>query len=94
MTKFTYDANLFSDFYKEVYGVRPRGHEFYTASEERAQEIWDQLMKAHDAEMERYYAEMEEMAADQIEYGNAEFDAWAIMCGDDQDNPDDNEEWI
>lgn len=76
MTEFTYDPYLFSDFYKEVYGVRPRGHEFYTASEERAQEIWDQLMVAHNAEMERYYAEVQNQ--------EPEFDAWAIMCGDDQ----------
>lgn len=85
MTEFTYDPYLFSDFYKEVYGVRPRGHEFYTASEERAQEIWDQLMVAHKAEMERYYAEVQNL--------EPEFDAWAIMNGDDQDDPDDNEEW-
>ncbi|MGW8177980.1 MAG: hypothetical protein ACWGQW_04200 [bacterium] len=82
MTEYTYDAYLFSDFYKEVYGVRPRGHEFYTASEERAQEIWDQLMKAHKAEMERYYAEQ---SREMYEIGAQEerdYDAWARMCGE------------
>lgn len=50
--KFTYDENIFSDLYKEVYGSRPRDHEFYSASAERKQEIWDWLCEAHDYAME------------------------------------------
>jgi hypothetical protein len=34
MTQFTYDENLFSDLYKEVYGIRPRGGEWMTATPE------------------------------------------------------------
>jgi hypothetical protein len=41
MTQFTYSEELFSDFYKDTYGFRPRGHEFYDATPERKQEIWD-----------------------------------------------------
>lgn len=44
---FTFDANLFSDLHKDVYGFRPRGHWFYdsnTTDEERQAE-WDYLCK-------------------------------------------------
>lgn len=62
MTDFTFDTDAFSDFYKDVNGFRPRGHEFYApeTSDERRQEIWDQLLADHDAEMVRYYAAQEE----------------------------------
>lgn len=69
MTDFTFDYDAFSDFYKDTNGFRPRGHEFYRpeTSDERRQEIWDQLIVAHEAEMERYYAAQEE--------GKARFEA-------------------
>jgi len=35
--KYTFDENIFSDLYKDAYGVRPRGHAFYTASNEEKQ---------------------------------------------------------
>lgn len=89
MTDFTFDENLFSDFHKEVYGFRPRGHEFYTASDERKQVLWDILMRDHEIEMERYYEEMEEEKRHQ----EMAFDAWSYMTGDNQDDPDDYEEW-
>ena len=38
---YTYDENVFSDLHKDAYGFRPRGHEFYDATPERKQEIWD-----------------------------------------------------
>ncbi len=60
MTQFTYDENLFSDLYKEVYGVRPRGGEWMTATPERKQEIWDQLCAAHAAAMDDYNREQNE----------------------------------
>ena len=41
---YTYSDELFSDLYKDVYGFRPRGHEFFTACPERKQEIWDQIL--------------------------------------------------
>lgn len=44
---YTYDTNIFSDFYKDVYGSRPSyNHEFYTASAPRCQQIWDDLSEA------------------------------------------------
>jgi hypothetical protein len=63
MSEFTYDEELFSDFYKEVNGVRPRGHNFYTAEPAVKQAMWDQLMQEHEAEMERYYAAQNEGVA-------------------------------
>ena len=50
--KFTYEENIFSDFHKEAYGFRPRGHEFYSATPERKQEIWDQVGRDLDAAIE------------------------------------------
>jgi hypothetical protein len=44
----TYDENIFSDLYKDAHGFRPRGHEFYRASPERKQQIWDQTLAALD----------------------------------------------
>ena len=52
MSAYTYDENIFSDLYKDVYGSRPRGHEFYEAFPDRKQEIWDRLLDAHEWEME------------------------------------------
>lgn len=43
MSRFTFDADIFSDLYKDAYGFRPRHHRFYdeaTTDEER-QEMWD-----------------------------------------------------
>ena len=52
MTNFTFDVTIFSDLHKDAYGFRPRGHEFYTASDERKQEIWDTTMAALEATMD------------------------------------------
>jgi hypothetical protein len=51
-TKFTFDERIFSDLYKEVYGTRPRDHEFYSATDERKQEIWDNLCDQHEITLE------------------------------------------
>ena len=61
---YTYDENIFSDLYKDTFGFRPRGHEFYQASPMRKQEIWDFLMVAHGEEMERYHAEQARQTAE------------------------------
>ena len=42
---YTYAEELFSDLHKDAYGFRPRGHEFYDATPEHKQEIWDYLCK-------------------------------------------------
>lgn len=73
---FTYDENLFSDFYKDTYGFRPRGHEFYEASPERKQQIWDQLWAAHDREVEEERLRLEQ-AVFEFEARVAE----TIACG-------------
>lgn len=38
---YTYDEDIFSDLHKDAYGFRPRDHEFYDATPDRKQEIWD-----------------------------------------------------
>ena len=52
--QFTFDDNIFSDLYKEAYGFRPRGHEYYSAATpERKQTIWDQVLQAQQEEVVR-----------------------------------------
>ncbi len=53
---YTFDINLFSDFYKDINGFRPKNHSFYhsdTTDEER-QDMWNDLMDAHDNAMIQY----------------------------------------
>ena len=50
---FTYSEELFSDFHKDTYGFRPRNHEFYEATPERKQEIWDNMGQDFLQEMTR-----------------------------------------
>ena len=53
MSKFTFDADIFSDLYKDAYGFRPRYHRFYdeaTTDEER-QEMWDCTCQVLDETM-------------------------------------------
>lgn len=54
----TYDETLFSDLHKDAYGFRPRGHEFYDASPERKQEIWDSTSQSvlDNIEADKYAA--------------------------------------
>lgn len=50
----TYSEELFSDFHKDAYGFRPRGyHEFWDATPERKQEIWDDVQQDFLEEMVR-----------------------------------------
>lgn len=44
MTAYTFDENLYSDLFKDAHGFRPRGDEFYSASDDRKQAIWDGLL--------------------------------------------------
>jgi len=69
---FTYDEDIFSDMYKDAYGFRPRGHEFYKATPERKQEIWDSVY----ADVER---EIEREALAKIEAIKA-FEDWIEKC--------------
>ena len=48
---YTFDEQIFSDLYKDCYGFRCRNHEFYDASDDRKQEIWDYLLEELDSEM-------------------------------------------
>ena len=59
---YTYSDELFSDFHKDAYGFRPRGHEFYSATPERKQEIWDAIGRAFD----RAQAEEAELEAQSL----------------------------
>lgn len=66
---FTYDETIFSDLYKDAYGFRPRGHNFYTATPAEKQEIWDatilDMEAAQQAEIARE-KECEKKFKDQI----------------------------
>ena len=56
MAEYTYCEESFSDLYKDTNGFRPRGHRFYhpeTTPDEK-QKIWDDMIVAHQIEMERY----------------------------------------
>jgi hypothetical protein len=48
---YTFDDCIFSDLYKEVHGVRPRHHEYNDAADARKQEIWEDLIVQHEAEI-------------------------------------------
>lgn len=50
MSRFTFDADIFSDLYKDAYGHRPHYHRFYDESttDEERQEFWDQTLVALD----------------------------------------------
>jgi len=73
MTTFTYSEELFSDFHKDAYGFRPRGHEFYDAetTPERKQEIWDAVGEAF------VRAQQEQEMAETV--AQAEFEAQVSM---------------
>ena len=43
---YTFSDNLFSDLHKDAFGFRPRNHEFYDATPDRKQEIWDYVCQA------------------------------------------------
>ena len=56
MAEYTYCEESFSDLYKDTNGFRPRGHRFYhpdTTPDEK-QKIWDDMLVAHQIEMDRY----------------------------------------
>lgn len=43
--KYTYDEDLYSDLYKEVFGIRPgTNNKFYTTNEDTKQKMWDNLL--------------------------------------------------
>ena len=60
---YDFDDNIFSDLYKDAYGFRPRGHEYYEAAPERKQEIWVRVCEDLDAaEAEEARREQEAIA--------------------------------
>lgn len=64
-TQFTYDEQIFSDLHKDTYGFRPSSeHEFWTATSERKQVIWDQTVDALKVELDEETARKEKAAAD------------------------------
>jgi len=53
---YTFDVNLFSDLYKEVYGHRPsvaKSEEWNSMTDDKKQEEWDTLCEFHANEIER-----------------------------------------
>lgn len=57
---YTFDDQIFSDLHKDAYGYRPRNHEYYTADDQRKQQIWDDTICDLNLEMaatERRYNE-------------------------------------
>jgi hypothetical protein len=54
-TTYTFDENLLSDLFKEIYGFRPRGifwDRWESADNDGKQNIWDDLCGEHEQEME------------------------------------------
>lgn len=55
MTGYTFDEQILSDLFKEVYGFRPREgfyQEWHAADMDGKQEIWDDLCQTHKLNME------------------------------------------
>lgn len=81
MTKFTFDANIFSDLHKDAYGFRPRGHRFYapdTTDEER-QQMWDytladleRTLDQEKREQAANLAKVEKMIEENLAFGAAD----------------------
>lgn len=78
MTKFTFDADLFSDLHKDAYGFRPRGHRFYDAetTDEERQEMWDytladleRTLDQEKREQAANLAKVEAMIAENMAFG-------------------------
>lgn len=68
---YTFDSNIVSDLYKEVYYGRPSSgwmQNWYSVSDDERQQIWDSLCDAHDYEMNRERIE-QEAALKQFEAG-------------------------
>ena len=63
---YTYCEDIFSDMHKDAYGFRPRNHEFYDATPDRKQEIWDAVYTDVLFEIEREARE-KEIALEQFE---------------------------
>jgi hypothetical protein len=66
MTNFTFDYDIFSDLYKDAYGIRPRCHYFYyeSTTDEERQDIWDRTLVALDETIERERLEKESAEAE------------------------------
>lgn len=78
---YTFDADVFSDLYKDTYGFRPRGTVFYhpDTTDDQRQAIWDDLLIAHERAMDDYSAAIvaadeafEKQIAANINYGAAD----------------------
>jgi hypothetical protein len=61
---FTYDDNIFSDLHKDARGFRPRGHEYFTATPARKQQIWEVLCDELEASIDAEARAHEEAEAD------------------------------
>ena len=51
---YTFDINLYSDFFKDTYGFRPRNDNFYhpDTTDDQRQDMWDSLLESHRIEMD------------------------------------------
>lgn len=96
MTEYTFDTNLYSDFFKDTYGFRPRSDRFYhpdTTDAER-QEMWDFLLEEHDREMKREESreveairEFEELIVTTMGYGAPDRETAIRWIMDGYDDP-------
>ena len=70
--QYTFDVEIFSDLHKDAFGFRPREHEFWTASDDKKQEIWDYTLRCLDEslreEEEGYRRALERFEADLVCY--------------------------
>ena len=54
-----YDADMYSDLYKNCYGMRPNLEAFRNATPVEQADMWDSLVAANNREMDDYYAQQE-----------------------------------
>ena len=51
-----YDADMYSDLYKNCYGMRPNLEAFRNATPVEQADMWDSLVAANNREMDEHYA--------------------------------------
>lgn len=57
-----YDADMYSDLYKNCYGFRPNLETFRAATAAEQADMWDTLVEANDREMDDHYARQAQAA--------------------------------
>ena len=69
MTQYTFEADIFSDLYKDTYGFRPRHHAFYDEMWDHTCKALDQAVIEREAEKQADLAEFKALVQDTIAMG-------------------------